>query len=286
MSVIIPRLFEEKSELHNLGEGKAYAVEFSSDQQQKQYSVTTTSHVLVFILKGQKIVHLQEKDLVLEAGSLLFIQKGSYLFSDIGGDDSEYQRLMLFLEDSFITDFVQTISLPTENLPKPEEIFSLSVSPLLQDALNSLKTYIAEDFTYSDDLLRIKLQEILLLILVNDRDNRFVSFLRYLISKKKNSLEEVITEHFTTPLTIAELAKLSNRSTKQFTRDFKKLHQINPKEWITQKRLEHARHLITQTDMNMTEICSESGFENYSNFIQLFRKRFNITPKQLQLQNR
>lgn len=285
MSLIIPRLFEDKKELRNLSEGEAFGVEFFSDQNQRQYSVTTTSHVLVFILKGQKIVHLQDRDLVLEADSLLFIQKGSYLFSDTGGDDSEYQRLMLFLEDSFITDFVQRISLPKENIPKPEEIFSLSVSPLLKNVLHSLKSYLKEDFTYSDELLRIKLQEILLHILENDSDNKFVSFLRHLITRKKSNIEEVINEHFTTPLTIAEFAKLSNRSTKQFTRDFQKMYQTNPKEWITHKRLEHARHLVQQSGKSMTEISSESGFDNYSHFIQLFKKRYNITPKQMQLQN-
>lgn len=51
--------------------------------------------------------------------------------------------------------------------------------------------------------------------------------------------------------------------------------------YLTQRRLEHARRLL-QNGVSVTEACYQSGFSDCSGFITLFKKHFGITPGKYQ----
>ena len=44
-------------------------------------------------------------------------------------------------------------------------------------------------------------------------------------------------------------------------------------------RFDHARNLILYSDRTMHEICAESGFTNYENFVRRFKQRFGQSPR-------
>ena len=67
----------------------------------------------------------------------------------------------------------------------------------------------------------------------------------------------------------------------RFKREFKETFDAPPGEWIRKERLKRAYFLLTHSDSNVTDACSESGYHNLSHFIQAFKKEFGITPKQL-----
>ncbi|RXI45759.1 hypothetical protein CRU99_03425 [Malaciobacter mytili] len=47
------------------------------------------------------------------------------------------------------------------------------------------------------------------------------------------------------------------------------------------KRLEKAKVLLESTNMNVSEVCIQTGFDNLSWFIQTFKKYYSQTPTQL-----
>ncbi len=104
-------------------------------------------------------------------------------------------------------------------------------------------------------------------------------------TKKKSSktginLEAVMSENFLYNLKIEEFAKLCGRSLSAFKRDFKNTFNTTPSRWIMSKRLEHAKKLLLNSDLNVNQICYDSGFKNNSHFIQSFKKKFQLTPNQ------
>lgn len=52
-------------------------------------------------------------------------------------------------------------------------------------------------------------------------------------------------------------------------------------EFIKNKRLERAKHLIKTSDMNITEISDAVGFSNYNYFLRVFKSKYGISPKQM-----
>jgi AraC-like DNA-binding protein len=53
-----------------------------------------------------------------------------------------------------------------------------------------------------------------------------------------------------------------------------------------EKRLGYSKYLIETTDMNIDEVCIESGFENRSHFTRVFKTRFDLTPGKLMMQRK
>ena len=60
---------------------------------------------------------------------------------------------------------------------------------------------------------------------------------------------------------------------------FSKFMQNTPLNYITEKRLEHARRLLESTTLPIKEIAASSGFEYVEVFHRSFVKHFNDTPK-------
>jgi AraC-like DNA-binding protein len=92
----------------------------------------------------------------------------------------------------------------------------------------------------------------------------------------------VVEAHLDHPVTIEELARKVGMSVSVFKRKFRGAFAESPREWMIQRRLDRARHLLARADRNVTEVIHEVGFESVSHFIHRFRRRFDVTPKQFQ----
>ena len=84
---------------------------------------------------------------------------------------------------------------------------------------------------------------------------------------------------FATPITLDELAGVAALSPNHLLRTFKQVFQQTPYQYLTEKRLAHAQHLLRHTALPVTEICFAIGFESPSSFSGLFRRRFGLSPQ-------
>jgi len=57
-----------------------------------------------------------------------------------------------------------------------------------------------------------------------------------------------------------------------------RLYQQNISQWVNRFRIEHAKQLLTSTQLPITEIFLESGFQTKSNFHREFSRLVGCTP--------
>ena len=88
------------------------------------------------------------------------------------------------------------------------------------------------------------------------------------------------------PLTVGQIAQEAWFSPFHFLRQFKGLFGETPHQYLTRRRLERAQHLLTMTEMSVTDICFALGFESLGSFSGLFRQRLGASPQQFRLLNR
>lgn len=91
-------------------------------------------------------------------------------------------------------------------------------------------------------------------------------------------LQTVMSENFLYNLKVEEFAKLCGRSLSAFKRDFKNIFNTTPSRWIKAKRLEHAKKLLIETDLNINQISYDCGFINSSHFIKSFKEKYKLPP--------
>jgi pimeloyl-ACP methyl ester carboxylesterase/AraC-like DNA-binding protein len=93
-------------------------------------------------------------------------------------------------------------------------------------------------------------------------------------------IASIMSENYLYDLKLVEFASLCGRSLSSFKRDFSKIYNTTPSRWIKAKRLEYAKSLLLNSDLNINQICYESGFINVSHFIKSFKAKYALTPHQ------
>jgi AraC-like DNA-binding protein len=89
---------------------------------------------------------------------------------------------------------------------------------------------------------------------------------------------EYIESNFTQDVSIETLADLAKLSVSQFNRNFKKIFQITPSDYINHTRLNSASQDLISTRKSITQISSENGFYDSSYFAKQFKKQFHCSP--------
>jgi AraC family transcriptional regulator len=89
---------------------------------------------------------------------------------------------------------------------------------------------------------------------------------------------DFMTEHTAEDLALDELAALVDLSAKHFARAFRQSTGMPPHRWLIERRVDCARALLVESDLNLAEIALACGFADQSHFTATFRKSVGVTP--------
>ena len=89
---------------------------------------------------------------------------------------------------------------------------------------------------------------------------------------------KIINEQFTENLTLGSVAEHLCITPQHLSNTFKANMGINFSEYLSAVRLRYAEKLLLETDATITEICSMSGYRNFSHFLRSFKKAYGRSP--------
>ncbi len=101
--------------------------------------------------------------------------------------------------------------------------------------------------------------------------------------KRVEEIKTVLTyikENYKEKIYIQDLARQVNMNAQYFCRFFKKSIGRSPMEYINEYRLKQSLRLLKETDLPVTEVCLECGYNNLGNFLRSFKKYAGTTPLQ------
>lgn len=84
--------------------------------------------------------------------------------------------------------------------------------------------------------------------------------------------------HYREDITISTIAQAVYVSEEHLCREFKKEIGINPKQYITNLRLEYAKNMMLSSTLTLSDIALKSGFHNPTSFSRAFHKHYGIHP--------
>ncbi|KNX37503.1 GlxA family transcriptional regulator [Luteipulveratus halotolerans] len=84
--------------------------------------------------------------------------------------------------------------------------------------------------------------------------------------------------HLDADLSLAALARHAGMSVRTFTRRFREETGETAGEWVTRRRVEHARHLLETTSWPVDRVAAESGFGTPAAFRTQFRAGVGLAP--------
>ena len=141
----------------------------------------------------------------------------------------------------------------------------------------------------SSEFIEMQLEE----MTKNENDKRYQSVLLNCVLAKlirtKNEIksnilspvamaELYILNNFRDNISLSEVANYTGFSDCYFSLVFKKETGKSFKEYTDNLKFEYAMKLLKYTDYTVLQICNESGFEDYANFLRRFKNREKVSP--------
>lgn len=92
-------------------------------------------------------------------------------------------------------------------------------------------------------------------------------------------VEEFATENISREITLTEMAEVAGVSRFHFAHMFKRSMGVPPHQWLISRRLDRAKDLLRTTDLSITEIAFEVGYQSQSHFGHVFRRATGMSPR-------
>ncbi|WP_299226245.1 AraC family transcriptional regulator [uncultured Psychroserpens sp.] len=113
----------------------------------------------------------------------------------------------------------------------------------------------------------------------DDNGEKKVLLRKSTIDKIENAID-IIKDELDVRISVHTLAKRVGLNQNTLQNGFKNLFQTSVNEYIKNYRIERAKTLIENSDLNITEITYKIGINSRSYFSKLFKERFGISPSE------
>lgn len=100
------------------------------------------------------------------------------------------------------------------------------------------------------------------------------------ISAECAAVKNYIDNHFREPITLEDLAEAAHQNKYYVAHMFKDAFGISPIRYLTERRVEESRYLLTDTSYVISEIAAITGFSSSSVFSQTFRRIVGMSPNE------
>lgn len=170
--------------------------------------------------------------------------------------------------------------LPDYIKPKNKKKAIQKVIPdhVISKFIESLNFYFDNPTLINDDILELKVKELILVLVQTKNADSILQLVSELFTPQKVQIQEVMENHIFSNLSIQKLAELSGLSTSSFKRKFHATYEQTPTQYINNQRLQKAKELLEISNLSISQIAYQLGFNDPAYFSRLFKKKFNLSP--------
>lgn len=97
---------------------------------------------------------------------------------------------------------------------------------------------------------------------------------------------DYINSHFNEELSLSTASELFNMSQSYLSSRFHRETGMTFSEYLTEKRIEHAKPLLKNTEMTISMIAEDCGIEDNNYFSRIFKKKEGMTPLEYRIKHR
>lgn len=236
-------------------------------------------NLLVVVLEGKKKISCDDYITTISKGEFGFFKKGNYIMNQILTNE-RYESLLIFISDEYINEIINFTII--DNISKNEDNMVSYIHGFagnyMSREIQMIIELISDDLEKYDNIIKMKIKEIIMYIIKDDHSKNIVKFLYNCVKKVDTDLQKYMELNFDKTDNILYIANQLHMSLSTFKRRFQLCYGTTPGKWINLKRLKKSEILIKTTDYSITDICFLCGYESLSNFIFQFKKLYNISP--------
>jgi len=234
-------------------------------------------HQIIYIKKGSVKFSTPRGILNAAEGNLVFVNHLSE--HSISDASMNYQRYVLDIDPRFPSATVpgKIFMLLFSNSLTSDYILDIkNNSGEFENLFENIVTEAANENPLKDEMLDTLFQKCLIMIYrIFPKDFELIDDKNFDIVRKIQRDFELYPEN---QHTLTELSKKYNMSISSLSHSFKKITGTAVMNYLTLCRIDKAKLLLSDSQMNITEIYEACGFSDGSNFSRLFRQLVGMSP--------
>lgn len=275
-AINLPNYILENPKLYKIENNDKFIVSKSSIFKEKRLCLRNSTHILILLINGSKILHLENKELEINTNDILYLVQGNYFMSEIVGDKNSFESILISFDDDFILDFIKkyNIKLDTQN---QESVLNIKRNIFIDSCVSNINDYFSNKIENKIDLLELKIHEIFLYTLSKDK-KLFLSFLNKILNTKLSRIKYILESNIDIINNVSDMCKLTRLSNSTLRKETIRLYNQKPKEWLDTQRLKKAVVMLRNTNKSISDIATSCGYSTVSWFIIQFKKHYKTTP--------
>ena len=236
---------------------------------------------IIYVRSGFLTVSISGESYIGKTGEAFVVSPGNlHLMGSQSGTVDYYTFLFPLKYISFRTD-----DMLDEKLLEPLNSGHLMICPRVKDTAKELCEQLIKIYEAKKDESESKITtqvgtKIILLQFILEMWKK--GFVIENDTSGRNTVEKemvsYIQQNFTGKISLREFGEQFHLSEKYISRYFKEHFHITLSQYVTYLRLEHAKQLLQDTDIPVTDVAMQSGYQNVSYFIRSFQKAYAVSP--------
>lgn len=226
---------------------------------------------ITYVVKGLKIQHMENKEVIAPKGTLLLVNSGVIHDVDV---KKGLEGIVLLIDRNYIDQIC------------PECIdrgFSLDLD---LEAKNLIIKYLFDLIEAHEQSNKIR-ENIIVLEIISLLSHRFLLDGYYVKEKHDDeiyelviSITEFIDYHYRQKISLDDLAKMTSYNKSYLASIFKKKTGITIFEYLRNVRMQHSLDDLKYNNNTIVDVALNNGFANIQVFNRAFKELYQTTPKQ------
>jgi AraC family transcriptional regulator, exoenzyme S synthesis regulatory protein ExsA len=242
----------------------------------------------LYIIEGEYNSISEKEQLRIKAEESVLMKCGNYLSQMFTSKSSKtyqavavhfYPEILKKVYENKVPDFLKTKKENSDNIGMEK----INSDLLINKYIEGILFYFENPSLINEEILILKLKEIILLLNQTKNAPAIHSILSNLFNPTTYTFREVINSHLYSNLSLSELSELTNMSLSTFKREFKKVYKCSPATYIRDKKLIKAKELLSLLNLRMTDIAFECGFNDVVHFSKSFKQKYGLSPSTYRL---
>ena len=236
---------------------------------------------IIYVKSGFLTVNISGENYIGKPGDAFVVSPGNLHFMGSQTGSVDYftflfpLKYIAFRSDDMLDD----------KLIEPLNSGHLMISPEIKDTVKEQCEQLARVYAAEIDKSESKItsqirKKIILLQFIHELWKK--GFIVENDTTGRNTVEKemvsYIQQNYMGKILLREFGEQFHLSEKYISRYFKEHFHITLSQYVTYLRLEHAKQMLQETDISVTEVAMQSGYQNISYFIRSFKKTYGVSP--------
>ena len=236
---------------------------------------------IIYVKSGFLTVNISGENYIGKPGDAFVVSPGNLHFMGSQTGTVDYFTFLFPLKYiAFRTD-----DMLDDKLIEPLNSGHLMISPEIKDTVKEQCEQLAGVYAAEIDKSESKItsqirKKIILLQFIHELWKK--GFIVENDTTGRNTVEKemvsYIQQNYMGKILLREFGEQFHLSEKYISRYFKEHFHITLSQYVTYLRLEHAKQMLQETDISVTEVAMQSGYQNISYFIRSFKKTYGVSP--------